>query len=427
MTLRAFVFWLKDSLIGKGRIRRAYEEVKHGVLSGEENLSMRDAIFDWAVKQVPFYKNYENVPFERLPIVNKNIIRESIEMFQAESMKNMKLHEERTSGSTGTPFVVRQDSGKRIQASADSLFFGEFAGFHLGTRLYYIRVWNHLNKKSKLRCNIENIVMQPSDSLSDESLELFVRRLEEDTHEKSVLAYASSIVALYQWMIRTNRKTSARVECFITMSESFPEDVRKGMSLLFGCPVISRYSNQECGLISQQCTQSLGYHINTTSFFVEVLSVNDDTPAKDGELGRIVVTDLYNRAMPLIRYDTGDLGILGYDCPCGKHGKILKKVEGRRIDFIYSTDGQLISPVTIINAMWEYPDLRQWQFVQNSKNDYEIRLNCEERVYHREAEMVSDLKQYIGRDAILYVNYVDEIPLLSSGKRKSVVNKCNHG
>lgn len=422
MTLRAYIFWLKDYFLGKGRIRRAYTDVERGFQTGEENIQQREALLDWVKKEVPFYRRYKDCTFEQLPIVNKSIIRDGGEIFLAESLRGKSLHEERTSGSTGAPFTILQSAEKRLRASADSLFFSDFAGFHLGTRLYYIRVWNKLNHKSKLQSLMQNVVMQASENLSDDALENFICRLERDTHEKSVLAYASSITALYQYMQRKGRKTSARVQCFITMSESFPDDVRQGIKEMFDCPVVSRYSNQECGLISQQCHLGTEYHVNTASFYVEILDLDKDVPVEDGTLGRIVVTDLYNRAMPMLRYDTGDLGVMSHECECGLHGKVLKRVEGRRSDFIRATNGGLLSPVSVINAMWEYSDLRQWQFIQHGVREYEMKLNSETKVYAREQEMLRDIKSYIGEDAKIKVTYVHEIPLLASGKRKSVLN-----
>lgn len=75
--------------------------------------------------------------------------------------------------------------------------------------------------------------------------------------------------------------------------------------------------------------------------------------------------------------------------------------------------------------MWEYSDLLQWQFVQHDINNYDMKLNCTTHVYHREAEMLKDIKSFVGTDANIKVTYVDEIPLLSSGKRKSVLNNMN--
>lgn len=173
--------------------------------------------------------------------------------FRALKFLNKPLHEECTSGSTGTPFVVVQDGGKRLRAAADSLVFSERAHFGLGTRLYYVRIWNAMNRKSWMASKATNIVMQSSDDLSDEALSKFVGKLEKDNSKKSVLAYASSLIALVNWMDRTKRTTTAKNQSFITMSESMPADYRKRLAELFNCPVISRYSNQECGLIAQQC------------------------------------------------------------------------------------------------------------------------------------------------------------------------------
>ncbi len=421
MTLRAAVFWLKDFLL-LGKMKFAYSQIEKGIKTGKENIEQREALLEWAKREVPYYRQYKDCSFEQLPVVNKSIIKDGGDNFKADFWKGKTLHKETTSGSTGTPFEVVQDPGKRKRAQADSLYMSDFAGFHLGTRLYYIRVWNNLNKKSRLKTLLTNIVMQSSDNLSDDSLEAFLRQLENDHQEKSILAYASSLTALYQWMKRTGRKTTAKVACFITMSESFPDDAREGLKELFGCPVVSRYSDQECGLISQQCALGTEYHINTASFYVEILDLDKDVPVEDGRLGRIVVTDLYNRAMPLIRYDTGDLGVMSHECECGYHGKVLKRVEGRRVDFITATNGNLLSPVTIINAMWEYNDLLQWQFVQHAEGEFEMKLNCSTSPYAREAEMLKDIKGYVGDDARIKITYVDEIPLLASGKRKCVLN-----
>lgn len=421
MTLRAKIFWLKDKFFG-GKIKTVYDQVNNGFKTGEENFLQRDIIFKWITQEVPYYKKYLNCKFEDLPIVNKSIIKAGGNDFVAQSWLGKPLHRETTSGSTGTPFVVLQDPEKRLHAQADSLVCSDLAGFHLGTRLYYIRVWNNLNKKNKIKTFLANMVMQSSDNLSDENLENFLKELENDHQEKSILAYASSIVALYQWMKRTGRKTTAKVACFITMSETFPDDARKGIKDIFGCNVVSRYSNQECGLISQQCALGTEYHINTASFYVEILDIEKDVPVEDGTLGRIVVTDLYNKAMPIIRYDTGDLGIMSHECDCGIRGKVLKKVEGRRVDFITAANGDLLSPVTIINAMWEFSDLLQWQFIQHAPRKFEMKINCTTETYHREKEMIKVIKSYVGEDVEIKVTYVNEIPLLASGKRKSVLN-----
>lgn len=158
-----------------GEIKKAYDKVSNGFKTGEENIYQREALVRWATQEVPYYKQYINYKFEELPIVNKSIIKAGGNNFIAQSWLGKPLHRETTSGSTGTPFAVLQDPGKRLQAQADLLVCSDLAGFHLGTRLYYIRVWNHLNRKSKLKTLLTNMVMQSSDNLSDESLEDFLK------------------------------------------------------------------------------------------------------------------------------------------------------------------------------------------------------------------------------------------------------------
>lgn len=422
MNIRALAFWAKDKFLSKSRNKRIFEDVKRYSDVGEDNVEQLQKIVDWAIAEVPYYANYAGKSFAHFPCINKSIIRENFEDFKAKSFLGVKLHSESTSGSTGTPFTIYQDAGKRMRASADSLYMSDKAGFALGTKLYYVRVWTDLNKKSKIQCLLTNIVMQDSSSLSEDHMEDFLRKLESDSSEKSILSYANTITAIYRWMKDSGRTTTAKLSCIITMSESLPPEVKTGMQELFNCPVVSRYSNQECGLISQQRQDGDEYAINTGSFYVEVLQLNSNEPAEDGELGRIVITDLFNKSMPMLRYDTGDLGIMSHVSKSGVKGKYLAKVEGRSNDFIFSTKGEMLSPVSISVNMWKYNDLIQWQFVQNDEKEYEFKLKSSTSPYLREQELIKDMKSIVGEDANISIVIVDEIPLLKSGKRKYVIN-----
>ena len=79
----------------------------------------------------------------------------------------------------------------------------------------------------------------------------------------------------------------------------------------FNTKVVSRYSNEEMGILAQQSNieQNNAFNINWASYYVEILKMDTNEKANLGELGRIVITDLFNFSMPLIRYDTGDLGV----------------------------------------------------------------------------------------------------------------------
>ena len=267
---------------------------------------------------------------------------------------------------------------------------------------------------SKLR----NIVCVNNRENSAAYFQRFLEMLERDSSEKSVLIYASTLTELWRYMKTNDVKTTAKVRVFITMSEALPDDVRRGIAERFGAPVVSRYSDCECGLIAQQLPGESDYRVNEASFHVEVLKLDSDVPAALGELGRIVITDLYNFAMPMIRYDTGDLGV------AEKRGNalVLSRVEGRKTDCIYATNGEPISFYIFANSIRTFDEVNQYQVIQNGARDYVLKLNLGGAAFPRERELAELLKSYLGADAILKIEYTDEIPVLSSGKRRCLIN-----
>ena len=77
----------------------------------------------------------------------------------------------------------------------------------------------------------------------------------------------------------------------------------------FGCPVRAWYSNEENGIMGLQNEKDEGYRIDTETYYYEILKMDSDEPAEPGELGRIVITDLFNYAFPILRYDNGDTAV----------------------------------------------------------------------------------------------------------------------
>ena len=128
----------------------------------------------------------------------------------------------------------------------------------------------------------------------------------------------------------------------IAQAEGLSQNTKKGISYYFNTQAVSRYSNNENGIIAQQIAEDNEFIVNEASFFVEILDIDSDTPVPDGTPGRIVITDLFNYCTPLIRYDTGDIGVLGKKEVMGHSRKVFKSVEGRKLDIIYDTKGSLL-------------------------------------------------------------------------------------
>ncbi len=419
MTWRCALYRLTDFLKmggGYARFRRVLSVLRGESCGDPEQLK---TILSHAVKNVEFYKTYSDFRgLADFPVVNKAVIRNNGARMLARGFDPAKQYRVSTSGSTGTPFVVYHDAEKRRQAAADTMAFSEFAGYRFGTRLYYVRAWDCVPVKGGWYSKLRNIVCVNNRENSVAYFQRFLEMLERDSSEKSVLIYASTLTELWRYMKTNNVKTTAKVRVFITMSEALPDDVRRGIAERFGAPVVSRYSDCECGLIAQQLPEESDYRVNEASFHVEVLKLDSDVPAAFGELGRIVITDLYNFAMPMIRYDTGDLGV------AEKRGNalVLSRVEGRKADCIYATNGEPISFHTFANSIRTFDEVKQYQVIQNGARDYVLKLNLGGAAFPRERELAELLKSYLGADAILKIEYVDEIPVLASGKRRCLIN-----
>ncbi|WP_340063249.1 CoF synthetase [Ascidiimonas aurantiaca] len=381
-----------------------------------------DSILKFATATVPFYQklNGKNIPLETFPVINKNIIRDSQNDFRSSFYKDKTVSKVTTSGSTGTPFSVYQDTDKKKRGAADMIFYARQAGFELGNTLYYLRHWTRYYKKSKLLAWLQNVIQVEVIDFSDENIENLLIALASDQSEKGFLGYASSYQAICNYMERTEKKPKDyNITSIIAMSEGLSDSTKKGMEYYFKTPVVSRYSNMENGIIAQQLPKKGNdFQINWASYHIEVLELDSDIPVPFGTPGRIVVTDLFNKAMPLIRYDTGDVGVMQQYNP--DEFPVLERIDGRKMDVILNTKGDIVSSFLILNA-GKYKNIIQMQLVQESAKHYTFKLNTVD-TFEEEETMRKEYQKYLGTDARIDFEYVDDIPLLASGKRKTIVN-----
>ena len=132
-----------------------------------------------------------------------------------------------------------------------------------------------------------------------------------------------------------------KIKVIFTVSDNLSNSAKNKLEKMFGCPVINRYSNEELGLLAYTPAYSNIFSLNTASYYFELLKLNSDESADIGEVGRLVITDLYNRSMPFIRYDTGDLAIS--NDRDRKQITSLSSFQGRIADTIKDTEGNIIN------------------------------------------------------------------------------------
>jgi phenylacetate-CoA ligase len=424
--LRNKLFWFRDFLKG-GKITNHYNNISNilsqSKLQKKSNPEYLTELLHHAKSTVPYYRNHNTlISVIDFPIVNKQTIKNNLNQFISQNYKQSELIPVVTSGSTGTPFMVYHDMAKKQRNTADTIYFAQLSGFEVGDRLAYLKIWAKEKLASPLQYSIQNIIPIDVIQMTDDRVANLIIEMEANHSVFGILGYVSAMERICKYLDRSGKdRVKASVSSIITMSESLTDYVKNGMEKYFGCAVQSRYSNLENGIIAQQIPGSDGrYLVNTASYLVEIFKIESDMIAQDGEIGRIVVTDLFNYAMPMIRYDTGDIGSISKESD-NNNNTYLEQVEGRKLDLLFATDGSLVSSYIVYKNMWKYMEIEQYQLIQEEKTKYVFRINAKD-TFNKESQLISEFKTYLGNDADFKIEYVNEIPLLSSGKRKKIVN-----
>lgn len=385
----------------------------------EKQRPVLENLLEVATRNSSFYAEYKGCSrLGDFPVLDKFDIKENFKSINI-PLPERERSRVSTSGSTGTPFQIFQCNGKRRRNTADVIFFARKAGFEIGHLLLYLRFWAAYYKKPRWKAFLQNINQIDVGDLSDDYLHRLLKKIKSDKRPKGWLGYPSGFDKIVRFLEkRQMHPLECNVQSIIGMSEYFPQHTRDKISFYFNCPAVSRYSNVENGIIAQQMPGETSFMINWASYFIEILELKTNNAAIPGKPGRIVITDLFNHATPMIRYDTGDIGVLESR---GKQLPELSRIEGRKSDILTNTQGELISPFIFHASLEKYQELDLVQIVQDGMN-YTFRIKTDKKPFSREKSFLEYYVPYFGEGARVDVNYINEIPNLKSGKQRLIIN-----
>jgi len=426
--LRYYIFWAFDFLKGSP-IRKHYNEIADVFYDRPSSKNIKERrlsdILRYAIANTSFYGHFDSKDLKSFPVITKQDIVANMDTIFSTEFYGQKdsLRIMATSGSTGTPLKMFQNGDKVRRSHADLLFFYKIGGYQIGDRLYSLRIWNNLNRKSKSAQIKENFRMFDTADVDTEGAQAFVDTMLKDRNTKVILAYASSFNGLMQHIKPSNIQWN--MKAIFTGSELLLPETKKKMLETFGCPVMSRYCNQENGMLAQQPVSGEDYfQLNEASYHFEFLKLESDEEASEGETARIVITDLFNKAIPVIRYDTGDIGEYAFTST-GK--RILTNLVGRKTDFLKTSSGKVLSPHVVTNLMWEFDNIRQFQFIQESLTVFTLKIAYLDASNHASDidRLTKRLNSIFGEDITVEIIKTDNIPLEISGKRKYIISRLN--
>lgn len=357
--------------------------------------------------------------FRRLPVTTKQDLRNQLDDFISDEFAKEDLVCAKTGGSTGVSLKLYFDEACQERRNAAQWLADRWAGWDLGVKK--ASVWGNppvpRTIKQKLRHHLlDRTIYLDTMDLNDQSMAEFVERWRKEK-PGLVFGHAHSIFIFAKYLLEQDVR-DLQPKGIVATSMMLLQSERSVIEQAFSCAVTNRYGCEEVGLIACQCEQHQGMHLNLPHVYVEFLDANDQ-PVAPGEPGKIVVTDLNNRGMPLIRYRVEDVGVYSEEpCGCGRGFPILERLEGRVADFLKLPDGGQVAGISLVErTLTKVPGIEQMQLVQDAL-DHVIINRVKGREFDKETDegLINAMREVFDERVALTIKDVAAIPQESSGK-----------
>ncbi|MCW5807276.1 MAG: phenylacetate--CoA ligase family protein [Deltaproteobacteria bacterium] len=367
----------------------------------------------------------------RLPLLDRDTVRTTLDA-RTTSAPPLWVIKKATSGTTGQPVVVKYNAESRHWRDATRWRAYGWANYKIGHRaLHYwgfappAKSW-FTRTKVELDRRIKRDLYVDCTPRSDEALMFAVDELRR-FRPQVIVAYAAGAAALARFVLDHGLRTWKDTSVILGAERLWPHD-RQVIEEAFG-PAFETYGCREVMLIGSECEVHEGLHTSMETMIVEVLVTDPDgtvRPARAGETGEVAITDLHNLACPMIRYVTGDLAVAHGEapCTCGRGLVRIGPIEGRVTETLRDARGNAVGGL-VFNILFAALDhvARKFQVVQRLDGSVVMKVvpngggALPEKAYRSIHEFAA---KYLPNTQFS-VEYVDDIPLTSAGKRKVVV------
>jgi phenylacetate-CoA ligase len=417
---------------------------KHKDLVIEQEKKLRTALH-FSYENVPYYTKLfhrlnlkptdirTTADLEKLPILNKGIIKQHWEEFKPLGLKKIKYEERMTSGSSGTPFPYRLSRHDRFSGAAHLYRGWGYGGYELGDRMVFLAgtalatgTGSTLSKK--VYETVRNIRMLSSWGMGEQEMREYTAVIN-SCKPLFIRGYASSIFFFAKW-IEENTIPIHHPEVIFTATEKLYPPMREKISRVFNCDVLDGYGAYDGSITANECTEHTGFHIDTERSLMEVVDERGNQ-IQEGE-GKILATSLCNSAMSFIRYDTGDVGNILSEadtCACGRGYRLLKELIGRSSDILITPDGKYVQGWYLAMTVQEFwkDQVKEFQVVQETPEKIIYNVVPEKHFDERLLEKIQQNMHERGFHWEIELRIVEEIERTRSGKYRFIINKIPTG
>ena len=237
-----------------------------------------------------------------------------------------------------------------------------------------------------------------------------------ETRPDVIVAGAGTLHALAE-TVQTLGLNLPSPRLIVSDSETLSPATRQLVRQAFGRDPVDVYGLVELSNFAWECERRAGFHVSADSHIVEVA-------AASGEPGPIITTALGMWTMPMIRYETGDLGeVESARCPCGRTLPLLRRIYGRRVDSVVLQDGRRIFWPFFHEVLGRYEELGQWRILQDEINQVHLQIVLTDNAQGLLSRIKSDLQAVLPGEIHLRVERVETIPLSPGEKTRMIISK----
>ncbi len=317
------------------------------------------------------YSNFSFSDFSQLPISTREDIQNAGTKIRAKSVPPEQLRKDATGGSTGVPTEIWLGPRERGWRDSGMEYFFEMLSVPEGTRTALL--WGHHldpqatdSFRDRYQAFISNVRWFDSLRLSPETLENYHQQMER-MRPSCIIAYGSALGHLAEHIVSRNYQPNYPTRCLITGGEKLWSRHRQQIEQAFERPLHERYGSRDAGCMGIQLnpSQTLDYSLDWANTFLEPESLEEESA--------ILITKLHADAMPMIRYQIGDLGRFPKDSKPGHPTFVLHEVAGRVLDRISLPDGRWVIGMEVPHLLKDYP-IREFLFLQHRDHSVELQI-----------------------------------------------------
>lgn len=383
-----------------------------------------------------FYKNFakhvDTTHWNSVPVMTKRHLQQPLSERLCSGFTKKNVYINKTSGSSGDPFVFAKD--KFCHALTWAIIQDRFGWFHLNfntskqARFYGIPLDKKSYYKERFKDALSHRFRFSVFDLSDTAFEKCLKKFA-STSFAYINGYTSSIAQFARFLERKNivLKTICPTlkACVVTSEMLFQAD-KDLMKTQFGVPIINEYGASELDLIAFENPNG-NWQVNSETLFLEILD-NNNNILPYGQEGRIVITSLYNKAQPFIRYDIGDIGVLS------KHSTlktpILEKLIGRTNDVVLLPSGKKAAGLTFYyitkSIIEDDGAVKEFVIEQSSPEAFKIiYVSADTLSVEKIKSITTQIETYLEKGLTIIFERQDKLIRSKSGKLKQFSSYLN--